>query len=67
MRASNFLNSVTSFAGLTEHFDHPDLTLYYTLTRKRVSAFSTVDVDAFKGRFALYGIVVVDFSNIEVD
>jgi hypothetical protein len=26
---------ITSFAGLVERFSHPDLTLYYTLTRKR--------------------------------
>ena len=36
-RASQFLNSITSFAGLVERFDHPDLTLYYTLTRKGAS------------------------------
>ena len=33
-RANQFLNMVTSFAGLVERFTHPDLTLYYTLTRK---------------------------------
>jgi len=35
-RASQFLNSITSFAGLIERFDHPDLTLYFTFTRKGV-------------------------------
>jgi hypothetical protein len=34
-RANEFLNSIASFAGLFERFTHPDLTLYYTLTRKR--------------------------------
>jgi hypothetical protein len=32
-RARPFLGSVTSFARLVERFEHPDLTLYYTLTR----------------------------------
>ena len=32
-RASYFLNSITSFAGLIKHFSLPDLTLYYTFTR----------------------------------
>ena len=40
-RASQFLNSVTSFAGLIDRFDHPDLTLYYALTRKRASDVDT--------------------------
>ena len=31
-RASQFLDSVTSFAGLVDRFDHPDRTLYYALT-----------------------------------
>ena len=35
-RANQFLNSVTSFAGLIDHFEHPDLTLYYSLTRRQV-------------------------------
>ncbi len=35
-RASEFLSSITSFVGLIKHFNHPDLTLYYTLTRKVV-------------------------------
>ena len=34
-RANQFLNSITSFAGLVDRFDHPDLTLYYTLTWRR--------------------------------
>ena len=34
-RADQFLNSLTSFAGLIDRFDHPDLTLYYCLTRQR--------------------------------
>ena len=34
-RADPFLNSVTSFAGVIDRFDHPDLTLYYCLTRQR--------------------------------
>jgi len=33
-RASQFLNSITSFVGVIEPFDHPDLTLYYTFTRR---------------------------------
>jgi hypothetical protein len=32
-RSNQFLNMITSFAGLIERFTHPDLTLYYTLTR----------------------------------
>ena len=34
-RADQFLNSVTSFTGLINRFDHPDLTLYYALTRQQ--------------------------------
>jgi hypothetical protein len=34
-RATQFLNMITSFAGLVERFTRPDLTLYYTLTRKQ--------------------------------
>ena len=34
-RARDFLKSVTSFAGLIKPFVNPDLSLYYTLTRKR--------------------------------
>jgi hypothetical protein len=36
-RARDFLKIVTSFAGLIEPFSNPDLSLYYTLTRKRPS------------------------------
>ena len=36
-RANQFLNAITSFAGLVKRFDHPDLTLYYTFARKRGS------------------------------
>ena len=36
-RARDFLKIITSFAGLIEPFTHPDLSLYYTLTRKRPS------------------------------
>ena len=34
-RARDFLKIITSFAGLIEPFSNPDLSLYYTLTRKR--------------------------------
>ena len=34
-RAQDFLKIITSFAGLIEPFSNPDLSLYYTLTRKR--------------------------------
>ena len=34
-RARDFLKSITSFVGLIEPFRNPDLSLYYTLTRKR--------------------------------
>ena len=34
-RALDFLKIITSFAGLIEPFSNPDLSLYYTLTRKR--------------------------------
>ena len=34
-RARDFLKIITSFAGLIEPFNNPDLSLYYTLTRKR--------------------------------
>ena len=36
-RARDFLKIITSFAGLIEPFRYPDLSLYYTLTRKRPS------------------------------
>ena len=35
-RARDFLKSITSFVGLIKPFSNPDLSLYYTLTRKRV-------------------------------
>ena len=34
-RARDFLKSITSFVGLIQPFENPDLSLYYTLTRKR--------------------------------
>ena len=34
-RARDFLKIITSFAGLIEPFRNPDLSLYYTLTRRR--------------------------------
>ena len=34
-RARDFLKSITSFVGLIKPFSNPDLSLYYTLTRKR--------------------------------
>ena len=55
-RSSQFLNMITSFAGLIERFTHPDLTLYYTLTRKRIispEASSLEDSDEI-GRRVLY-------------
>jgi hypothetical protein len=36
-RARDFLKIITSFAGLIQPFSNPDLSLYYTLTRKRPS------------------------------
>ena len=36
-RARDFLKMITSFAGLIEPFSNPNLSLYYTLTRKRPS------------------------------
>ena len=36
-RARDFLKIITSFAGLIEPFSNPNLSLYYTLTRKRSS------------------------------
>jgi hypothetical protein len=32
--ANVFLKSMASSVGIVEQFDHPDLALYYTLTRK---------------------------------
>ena len=43
-RAEDFLKIITSFAGPIEPFSNPDLSLYYTLTRKRPSKESA-DVD----------------------
>ena len=34
-RARDFLKSITSFVGLIKPFSNPDLSLYYTLTRRR--------------------------------
>ena len=39
-RAQDFLKIITSFAGLIEPFINPDLSLYYTLTRNRLSTES---------------------------
>jgi hypothetical protein len=36
-RANQFLKSITSFTGVVERFDHPDVALYYTLTRDAIS------------------------------
>ena len=36
-RARDFLKSITSFVGLIKPFSIPDTSLYYTLTRKRLS------------------------------
>jgi hypothetical protein len=36
-RAPDFLKIITSFAGLVKPFSNPDLSFYYTLTRKRLS------------------------------
>ena len=45
-RARDFLKIITSFAGLIEPFSNPDLSLYYTLTRKRPSNESvTADIE----------------------
>jgi hypothetical protein len=55
-RADEFLNSVTSFAGLIDRFDHPVLTLYYALTRKRALG---IESETTLGEWVLY-IVVFD-------
>ena len=45
-RARDFLNIITSFAGLIEPFGNPDLSLYYTLTWKRPSKENvTADIE----------------------
>ena len=41
-RARDFLKTITSFSGLIEPFSNPDLSLYYTLTRKRASKNSVL-------------------------
>ena len=43
IRARDFLKTITSFAGLIEPFSNPDLSLYYTFTRKRPSKESVPD------------------------
>jgi hypothetical protein len=43
-RANQFLNSVTSFTGVVDRFDHPDVTLYYTLTRKGLPRDNLPDI-----------------------
>ena len=48
-RARDFLKIITSFAGLIEPFRNPDLSLYYTLTRKRLSKKS-VPADNHRNR-----------------
>ena len=42
-RARDFLKIITSFVGLIVPFSNPDLSLYYTLTRKRPSTQSVPD------------------------
>ena len=44
IRARDFLNMITSFTGLIEPFNNPNLSLYYTLTRK-VSPKKSVPAD----------------------
>ena len=46
-RARDFLKSITSFIGLIKPFSNPDLSLYYTLTRKRsfVSLWNTENTE----------------------
>ena len=39
-RARDFLKSITSFVGLIKPFSDPNLSLYYTLTRKRPPQFN---------------------------
>ena len=41
-RVRDFLKIITSFAGLIHPFSNPDLSLYYTLTRKRLSKESVL-------------------------
>jgi hypothetical protein len=44
-RASQFLNSITSYTGVVDCFVHPDVTLYYTLTRKASHASEDTAAD----------------------
>jgi hypothetical protein len=55
-RADQFLNSVASFAGFIDRFDHPDLTLYYCLTRQRALS---IESETALGDWVLY-IAVFD-------
>ena len=55
-RADQFLNSVTSFTGLIDRFAHPDLTLYYALTRRQVLG---IESETTLGEWVLY-IAVFD-------
>ena len=47
-RAQDFLKIITAFAGLIEPFNNPDLSLYYTLTRKRPTEKSVLSDDGFE-------------------
>ncbi|KAF8813289.1 hypothetical protein BYT27DRAFT_6375931 [Phlegmacium glaucopus] len=50
-RAPKFLKTITSFVGLVhQRFSYPDLTLYYTLTRKRYPEKKMVTADAVEAR-----------------
>ena len=42
-RARDFLKMITSFAGLIEPFINPDFSLYYTMTRRRLSEEAVPD------------------------
>jgi hypothetical protein len=54
-RANQFLNSITSFTGVVERFDHPDVTLYYTLTRNAFAHADSHNATLHKpGEHALY-------------
>ena len=48
-RPRDFLKSITSFVGLIEPFDNPDLSLYYTLTRNRASEKSVLEKNRPEG------------------
>ena len=58
-RANQFLNSITSFTGVVDRFDHPDVTLYYTLTRKAVPHTSE-DTSAYKPAERVLYITIFD-------